>query len=121
MRVLATRGANDGPHLAPSPQAHRSVSDLPNGAELQDELDAMVADTKNINWDVPDEVLRLCQGYMARCTEIHLNLIRVEGTNRGLKFIRTQQLAKVMELLEFTYKAASRSVEIRRQDVELTR
>ena len=121
MKVLASRGSNDGPHLTPSSQAHRAVSDLPNGAELQDEIDAMLTDLGSINWDVPDEILRLCQAYMARCTEIHINLIRVEGTNRGLKFIRTQQLAKVMELIEFTYKAASRSVEIRRQDVELTR
>ncbi len=121
VKLTATRGIEDGPHLAPSEQAHKAVSDLPQGADLQDELDAMVKDLCSINWDVPDEVLRLCQSYMARCTEIYLTLVRVEGGNRGLKFLRTQQLTKIMELIEFTYKSSSRSVEIRRQDVELSR
>lgn len=121
VKLTATRGIEDGPHLAPSEQAHKSVSDLPHDADITDELDAMVKDLCGINWDVPDEVLRLCQAFMARCTEIYLILVRVEGGNRGLKFVRTQQLVKVMELIEFTYKSSSRSVEIRRQDVELSR
>lgn len=121
VKLTATRGIEDGPHLAPSEQAHKAVSDLPHGADIQDELDAMVKDICSINWDVPDEVLRLCQSYMARCTEIYVMLIRVEGRDRGLKLVRTQQLSKVMELIEFTYKSSSRSVEIRRQDVELSR
>lgn len=81
----------------------------------------MLADLLEVDLDLPDEVLKLCTGYMARCTELHIQIIRVEGTNRALKWFRTQQLTKLMELVEFTYRAASRIVEIRRQDTELSR
>jgi hypothetical protein len=121
VKLTASRESEDGPHLAPSEAAHAEVSSLPTGASLQAELDAMVADLKGVVMEVPDEVLKLCQAYMARCTEIQLFLVRNEGGNRERKFIRTQQLKPVMELIDFTFKAASRTVEIHRQDVELTR
>jgi hypothetical protein len=120
VQLVATRQSDDGPALAPSEEAHAAVSALEPGAGYEEELDAIVVDLQNIIWDLPDEVMRLCQGYMARCTEMHLNLVRM-GSNRAAKFVRTQQLAKVMELIDFTYKAASRSVEIRRQDVEMSK
>lgn len=118
---LRATGPGDGPHLAPDSSATQAVTSLPVGASVETELDAMVSDIKNIIWDLPDEVMRLCQAYMARCTELNLMLVRVEGRNREAKFLRTQQLARVIDLIEFTYKAASRSVEIRRQDVELSK
>jgi precorrin-6B methylase 2 len=89
---------------------------------LEQELDAMVSDLQGlVDSMLPDEVIQACAAMMARCTEIHMNIVRVEGKNRHLRWVRTQQLTKVMELIEFTYKAASRIVEIRRQDTELSR
>ena len=117
--LVATNG--DGPHLAPSEQFHVSTSSLSAESSTEDELDAMVKDLISIDIDLPIEVLRLCQSFMARCTEIHLSLVRIEGRDRGAKFVRTQQLAKVMALIDFSYKAASRAVEVRRQDVELSK
>lgn len=81
----------------------------------------MIADIKDLSLDLPDEVIRTCTALMARCTELHVQLIRVEGTNRHYRGFRTQELTPVMELIEFTYRSASRLIEIRRQDVELSR
>lgn len=81
----------------------------------------MVADLRGLTMDAPDEVIMACAGFMGRCTELHIRIVRVEGSNRHLKYIRTQQLVPVMDLIEFMYRAASRVVEIRRQDVELAR
>jgi len=112
----------DGEHLAPSEQATQGVLGLPDHPDLEAELDAMLLDlVQAADIQLPDEVIRMCAAYMARCTELHVRIVRVEGENRGLRWIRTQQLDKVMDLIEFMYKAASRIVEIRRQDTELSR
>lgn len=118
MKLIAQ---SDGPHLAPSEAATAAVLGLPDSATLEEELDAMVVDLKNLSLDLPDEVIRMCTSYMARCTELHMKLVRVEGRSRQLKWLRTQQLTKLMELIEFTYRAASRTIELRRQEVELSR
>ncbi len=118
MKVIV---GDDGPHLAPSEQATQAVLGLPDVPELEEELDAMLLDLIGADMEIPDEVIRICAGYMARCTELHVKIVRVEGENRGLRWIRTQQITKVMDLIEFIYKAASRIVEIRRQDTELSR
>lgn len=81
----------------------------------------MVSDIKGLTLDLPDEVIQMCAALMARCTELHMQIVRVEGSSRHLRWLRTQQLTQVMELIEFTYRAASRLVEIRRQDTELAR
>lgn len=120
MKAVA-RSLDDGPHLAPSFDATKNVTGLPPAPDLEVEIDGMLADLKKCDLDRPDEVMRLCSGYMARCTEIYVRIIREEGRDRHLRWFRTQQLGKVMELIEFTYKAASRYVEIRRQDVEMSK
>lgn len=117
VKLIAT--GVDGQHIAPSDAAHPAVSGLAASASIQDELDAMVEDLRNIVWELPDEVMRLCQAYMARCTEFYLQLVR--ETSRASKYVRTQELSRVIDLIDFTYKAASRSVEIRRQDVEMSK
>lgn len=111
----------DGQHLAPSEKATSAVLGLPDVPELEEEIDAMLLDLMGANMDMPDEVIRMCAGYMARLTELHVRIVRVEGANRGYRWIRTQQIDKVENLIEFLYKSASRLVEIRRQDTELSR
>ncbi len=112
---------DDGAHLAPSEEATKAVLGLPDVPELEDEIDAMLLDLLGANMEMPDEVIRMCAGYMARLTELHVRIVRIEGANRGYKWIRTQQIDKVENLIEFLYKSASRLVEIRRQDTELSR
>lgn len=117
MKLVAS--STDGQHIGPSEDASRAVGALTDVSTIEEELDAMISDIKNASLDLPDEMIGLCAAYMARCTEIHVRLIRVGS--RAANFLRTQQLAKVMELLEFSYRAASRIVEIRRQESELSR
>lgn len=112
---------DDGPHLAPSDAASAAMNDLSPRVSLEEEVDAMVADLKAVEMDLPDEVIRLCAGYMARCTEMHMQIVRVEGRDRQLKGFRTQQLSKVIELIEFLFRSSSRVVEVRRQEIEMSK
>lgn len=119
VRVKLVATGPDGQHTGPSLAATEAVNNLPDGAGIEEELDAMITDIRGLTLELPDEVMAVCTAYMARCTELHLYLIR--QNSRAANWVRTQQLAKVMDLLEFTFRAASRWVEIRRQDSELAR
>lgn len=91
------------------------------GDSLEDEVIAMVTSIKELDFSQADVVMAMCMGYMARCTEIWLQLLGIEGTHRKAKTFRVMHLQKVMDLIEFEYKAASRLIEVRRQEVELSR
>ncbi len=108
----------DHPSAAAAPDP---LASLTADSSLEDELDAMVAAVKEIDPSAPDVIMMTCMALMARCTEIHLQLVRLEGTNRKARIFRTEQLQVVMDLLNFEYKAASRLIEVRRQEVELSR
>jgi hypothetical protein len=108
---------------APSSPALKPVPDLPafEGETLEDEVIAMVHAIRDLDYAQADVVMAMCMGYMARCTEIWLQLLRIEGSHRKAKTFRVMHLQKVMDLIEFEYKAASRLIEVRRQEVELSR
>lgn len=112
---------NDGPHLVPEHPALDAVTSLGNTASLEDEIMTMVTTLRELEDAMPDVIMSACMAFMARCTEIHLQLVRVEGSYRKAKTFRVTQLAKVMDLIEFEFKGASRLIEVRRQDVELSR
>ena len=97
------------------------VASLPADATIQDEIDAMVEAMKTFDPMQPDVILSTCMAFMARCTEIYLDLVRIENTHRKAKFIRTSQLQKVMDLIDFQFKGASRLIEVRRQELDTTR
>lgn len=107
---------NDAPNALPI-----ELVEVGRDVSLEDEIMAMVVTLRNLEDAMPDVIMSTCMGYMARCTEIHLQIIRVEGSNRRLKTFRVTQLSKVMELIEFQFKGASRLIEVRRQEVELSR
>lgn len=92
----------------------------PHGT-LEDELDDMVAAVSSCDPERPDQALALSMALMARCTEIYLTMVRIENDHRKAKAFRTMQLQKVMDLIEFYSRGASRLIEVRRQDVELSR
>lgn len=71
--------------------------------------------------DRPDIVLTLTMALMARCTEIYLTMVRIEADHPKAKAFRTMQLQKVMDLIEFCSRGASRLIEVRRQDIDLSR
>jgi hypothetical protein len=110
-------------HSVPDAPAHRHIHNLDRAATLEGELDAMVASVMEMSEDgsTPDILMSSCMAYQARCTEIYLGLVRIENRERKAKQFRTQQLQKVMDLLEYTFRGASRLIEIRRQEIELNR
>lgn len=60
-------------------------------------------------------------GLMARCVEIKVFCLEHEGRDRRLKVLRTQKLQPIIELIEFLWRGASRLVETKRIEVELSR
>jgi hypothetical protein len=110
--ILHTKDTEKSPDLLAALTAESS---------LEDELDAMVAAVKEIDPSAPDLIMTVCMALMARATEIHLQLVRLESRDRRARIFRADQLQPVMDLLNFEYKAASRLIEVRRQEVELSR
>ena len=98
-----------------------TVSKIRPHAPIEVELDAMVSALTNSVNQTPDQVIALCMGLMARCTEIKVSLVRSSGRDRGAKLFKSQQLQPVMDLIEFEFKAASRLIEVARIDMELSR
>lgn len=96
-------------------------SDLGPNPGVADELDAMVRDLRILDQEMPDVAIRTCMAIMGRLTEISIELVRGEAQDRKKKFLRTSQVQRVMELCDFQFKAASRLVEIARQEVDLSR
>ena len=94
---------------------------VPNGATVEAELDAMVQAIQEFDPSAPDVIMAHCMGFMGRLTEIYLALVRIEGTNRKAARFRTMQLQKVMDLIDFQFKGASRLIEVRRQEVDLSK
>lgn len=109
--------------VAPSNPPPSTAREIPafEGDSLEDEIIAMVTTITNLDFSQADVVMTTCMGYMGRCTEIWLQLLRIEGPHRKAKTFRVMHLQKVMDLIEFEYKAASRLIEVRRQEVELSR
>ena len=116
MPVLQT---NDAPPPVEAGQA--MLAAVPDEATIEDELEVMVQVIRSLDPGQPDVVIATLMATMARCTELWVQLDQVSGRDRKARALKLGQLTKVMELVEFTYKAASRLIEVRRQDVELSR
>lgn len=102
-------------------RADQLIAELAPDASLEEELDAMVEALKVLDPTAPDLIMSTCMALMARCTELYLQLVRIEGTHRKARVFRTSQLQKVMDLIDFEFKGASRLIEVRRQEVELSK
>lgn len=87
---------------------------------VEDEIDLMLRAVRGF-WDMePDQVLTMTSALSARCTELAIHLHRLEG-KREWRQIRTLQVERLLSELDRQFKAASRMVEIRRQDIEVNR
>lgn len=102
-------------------QPETQVTALDRYPSIEDEIDAMVAAVVEFDATEPDVIMSVSMALMGRCTEIYLQLVRIEHTSRKAKALRTMQLQKVMDLLDFQFKGASRLIEVRKQEIELTR
>ena len=112
----------DSLHVVPNAPQHAPINELDDSSTVEDEIDAIVASLAMMDaLAEPDLVIQSCMAYMARLTEIHLQLTRIEGKSRKAKVFKTTQLERVMDLVEFEYRGASRLIEVRRQEVDLSR
>lgn len=72
-------------------------------------------------WNMePDQRFRASAAMSARCTEMAIHLHRLEG-RREWRQIRTMQVERILAELDRQFKYASREIEVRRQDLEMTR
>lgn len=101
--------------------ADQLIANLAPDASFEEEMDTMVAALQELDPSAPDLIMSTCMALMARCTEIYLQLVRVEGIHRKARVFRTTQLQPIMDLLDFYFKGASRLIEVRRQEVELSK
>jgi hypothetical protein len=60
-------------------------------------------------------------GLMARCTEIKVYCLELEGRERRLKILRTQKLQPIMDLIEFLWRAVSRLIELKKIEAEMSK
>ncbi len=100
--------------------SEQRIAALGNNESVELELDTMILALRELNPDQPDVVMKTCMSLMARATELWVTLTRSEGTVRKAKAYRLQ-VQKVMDLMEFMFKTASRGIELRRQEIDLSR
>jgi hypothetical protein len=119
MQGTETAGYVDG--IYPEALQALSFGALGSPDVVRDEIDAMLAAVRSFWQRQPDQVMRDCAAYSARCTELEVHLLRIEGVDRHYKQIRTLQVKPLLEELDRQFRIASRLIEIRRQDIDLTR
>jgi hypothetical protein len=116
-------GTNDGGYvsgLIPAVAAELAWGALGSRKAVEDEIDLMLRTVRGF-WELePDAVAKLIQAMAARCTELCVHLHRLEG-RREWKQIRTQQVERLLAELDRQWKLASRLIEVRRQDIDLSR
>jgi hypothetical protein len=94
--------------------------DIDDGS-LDEELNSILSSLQGIHQQDLGFQMETYMGLMARCTEIKVYCLEREGRDRKLKVLRTQKLQPIIELVEFLWRGASRLVEMRRIEVELSR
>lgn len=88
-------------------------------SDIEDELDGVMVAVRGFHTREPDQVMREIAAYSARLTELANLLVRVEGTRREYRQLRTLQIERLLNELDRQFKIASRLVEMRRQDLAL--
>jgi cytosine/adenosine deaminase-related metal-dependent hydrolase len=102
--------------LVPEVAAEMSWGALVSREKVEDEIDMMLRAIRGF-WDMePDQVMRMLAAMSARCTEMAVHLHRLEG-KREWRQVRTQQVERLIAECDRQFKLASRTVEIRRQDM----
>lgn len=87
---------------------------------VEAEIDTMLTAVRRFWQQEPDQRMRAITAMSARCTELCVHLHRLEG-RREWRQVRTMQVDRLLTELDRQFKIASREIEVRRQDIELTR
>ncbi len=106
--------------LVPDVAQRLSWGALESREAVEHEIDTMLTTLRGF-WSMePDHRMKLITALSARCTELCIHLHRLEG-RREWRQVRTQQVERVLAELDRQFKVASREIEVRRQDLEMTR
>jgi hypothetical protein len=97
------------------------MSERLNKHEIQAELNDVLKFATGAHLLEPDQAMMLASSQIARMTELHILIIRVEHVQRELKSVRTQEVDYIMEMLRDVWKTASRMITVRGLDQALTR
>lgn len=110
---------SDTTHRVPDLPAHKPVIRL-DDPSIHEELDAMVASVGQLDYQIPDHVMMTTMAYMARLTELWMFASRMEHRHRHAKLLKNQ-VQKVMDLMDFEFKAASRVLESMKFELETSK
>lgn len=106
--------------LTPAVVAELSEGALISKAHVEAEID-LILRTIRLFWGMePDQVMRTISGISARLTELGVHLHRLES-RREWRQVRTMQVERALLECDRQFKLASRLLEVRRQDIELSR
>jgi hypothetical protein len=118
--VTGTEEAGFVEDLIPDVAQQLSCGALASREAVEAEIDTMLESVRRF-WSMePDQRMRLITAMSARCTEMCIHLHRLEG-RREWRQLRTMQVERLLAELDRQFKIASREIEVRRQDIELTR
>lgn len=106
--------------LIPEVAEQLSWGALQSRETVEAEVDLMLTSLRGFWQREPDQRMRMITAMSARCTELSVHLHRLEG-RREWRQIRTMQVERLLAELDRQFKISSREIEIRRQDIELTR
>jgi cytosine/adenosine deaminase-related metal-dependent hydrolase len=106
--------------LIPDVAAKLAWGALVSKEAVEEEIDVMLTSVRGFWQMEPDQRMRLITAMSARCTELCVHLHRLEG-RREWRQVRTQQVERLLAELDRQFRIASREIEVRRQDIELTR
>lgn len=106
--------------LVPEVAAELAWGALVSKQAVEEEIDLMLRTVRTF-WELePDQVMQSISALSARCTELGVHLHRLEG-KREWKQVRTLQVERLLAELDRQFKIASRMLEVRRQDLEMSR
>lgn len=122
MKIEVSGTPEDGfvEHLVPAAVAAELGHILKSRTHVETEIDLMLKHVRGFWNREPDERMKLITAMSARCTEMCIHLHRLES-GREWRQIRTMQVERLLAELDRQFKIASREIEVRRQDIELTR
>lgn len=122
MRISVTGTTEAGfvDDLIPETAQQLSWGALESREAVEAEVDLMLAAIRRFWAQEPDQRMRAITAMSARCTELCVHLHRLEG-RREWRQVRTQQVERLLTELDRQFKVASREIEVRRQDLEMTR
>ena len=89
--------------------------------DYRDEIELILETITSLDMGNVGMVIETCMGLMGRCTEIHIDLSKLEIRDRKAKIVRTVYLKPVMDLIEFIFRGGSRLTEVYRQELEMSK